>query len=88
MDLCYGTIRVVEENYTDKLPQTSWGEDRPPNVKRKRLTCPICKRRLMSSISWDYNGEVLIHTLPPHKPKMWWKKHKRRKEKTSANRIR
>jgi hypothetical protein len=54
----------------------------PSKVKRIRLICPVCGRRVMSSVSQN-DGDI-YHTLPPHKPKGWWKKKKpRRKERTS-----
>ena len=54
---------------------------RPSKVKRIRLQCPVCGRRVWSSV--DQNDGEIYHSLPPHKPKGWWKKKKdRRKEKS------
>lgn len=47
---------------------------RPANVKRIRVKCPACGRKLMSSIT--QNDREIFHSLPPHKPKKWWKKPK------------
>jgi len=79
MELCYGKITYIERNNTEQRPLTLIPDDRPKGIKRKRLTCPECGRRLMSSISWDEDGNYFFHTIPPHKPKMWWKKNKKRK---------
>mgnify|MGYP001195922342 CR=1 FL=1 len=54
-------------------------EQRPENCKRIRIVCPVCKRRLMSSVEWEHDGDYIIHSLPTHKPKEWWKKGKPRK---------
>jgi len=48
--------------------------ERPTNVKRLRLKCPKCKRRVMSSVRVCHDGCCVIHDLPAHKPKGWWKK--------------
>jgi len=52
---------------------------RPSGVKRMRLKCPICGRKLLSSVYFDIDASNVIHTIPPHKPKGWWKLNKRRK---------
>jgi len=80
MDLCPGgKVRV----YTDTPEGYNWTDAdrgiRPSNTKRIRLTCPICKRRLMSSVSLTHEADDVMHTIPPHKPKKWWKLNKRRK---------
>lgn len=43
-------------------------------VKRIRLTCPVCKRRLLSSVRVGSDLEGILHTLPPHKPKGYKKR--------------
>lgn len=42
---------------------------RPTGVKRIRLTCPECGRRLLSSVGTCEDGCCIIHELPPHKSK-------------------
>jgi|WetSurSiteA1Bulk_404760.scaffolds.fasta_scaffold01794_7 hypothetical protein len=83
--LCEGKIVPVWE-YAGKHKEyfmVTWsGTYRPKNVRRLRLTCPICGRRVMSSVILNQDGDLLIHSLPPHKPKGWWKKKKKRLEKT------
>jgi len=50
-------------------------------IKRIRMTCPVCKRRVLSSISLGHDEDYIRHELPPHKPKHWLKrketKHRR-----------
>lgn len=48
------------------------------NIKRIRMKCPDCGRRIMSSITNCHDGCCFWHVLPPHKPKDWWKKGKQR----------
>ena len=45
-------------------------------VPRIRIICPLCKRRIKSSLGFTHDGEI-YHHLPPHKPKGWWKKKKK-----------
>jgi len=54
---------------------------RPLGVKRKRMTCSKCKRRLWSSVELDHDCVDIIHSIPPHKPKKWWKKKKKEKKR-------
>lgn len=53
----------------------------PTGIKRKRLKCPRCKRRVLSSIRADHDGYDVFHDLPPHKPKGWWKKKRPKKKR-------
>lgn len=45
-------------------------------VPRIRIVCPLCKRRVKSSLGFTHDGEI-YHTLPAHKPRGWWKKKKK-----------
>jgi hypothetical protein len=47
---------------------------RPTGVKRIRIKCPECGRKLWSSVSLCHDGCCLIHELPVHKIKGWWKR--------------
>ena len=58
----------------------NWGE-RPTGIKRKRLKCPKCGRRVLSSVRTDHDGYDVFHDLPPHKPKCWWKKKSKKRRK-------
>jgi hypothetical protein len=87
--LCDGKIEPiwigVDERHRDYSAGwwLSWSNERPENVRRLRLTCPICARRIMSSVQINHDGDFIIHTLPPHKPKGWWKvKHNKPKKST------
>lgn len=62
--------------------------EQPTGVKRKRLKCPNCKRRVLSSIRADHDGYDVFHDLPPHKPKGWWKKKSKKKERARRGRGR
>lgn len=75
---------VVETNPTD---YPTWAEAdsgdrgaRPKRIKRKRLKCPSCGRRLLSSVSTCHDGCCVLHFLPAHKSKGWWKRRKKFEE--------
>jgi hypothetical protein len=36
--------------------------------------CPLCKRKLKPRITLTWDGDAKIVSVPPHKPKHWWKK--------------
>jgi len=48
--------------------ESEWSE------KPKRIVCPKCKRRLMSAVRYNADGDEVYHCVPPHKKKKWWKK--------------
>lgn len=56
----------------------NWGAahagERPVGVRRRRMKCPACGRRLMSSVRPCDDGCHVIHSLPPHKRKGWWQR--------------
>ena len=93
MKLCTGTLEIREDTLDRvykrlELPAWGWwvsgmgGDNRPRGVKRKRLTCPKCKRKMLRSIEVCHDGCCTYHSLPPHKPKGWWKRKKKpRREK-------
>lgn len=92
--LCYGRLKYPiskepKRGVEDMDPTGGWWNgmvSRPSNVKRIRLQCPVCGRRIWSSV--DQGDGEIYHTLPPHKPKGWWKKEKpRRKEKIEENKM-
>lgn len=81
-ELCYGKVETIWlDAGKHRDPSIGFGLAgeivRPKNVRRIRLTCPLCGRRILSSIRLDHDGIYIIHSLPPHKPKGWWKKSKR-----------
>ncbi len=74
--LCFGKTKTEWRSAGDfKL---NWFDaqrgERPTGVKRVRLTCPVCKRRVLASVRTCEDGCCLMFTLPPHKPRYWWKK--------------
>jgi len=83
--LCYGSLVTDWENLPAENMVSHWNAGygyngaRPTGIKRKRLVCPKCKRRILSSVTTCHDGCCVKHYLPPHKPKMWWKKGKKRK---------
>jgi hypothetical protein len=95
--LCYGTDKTYREipfnyilNYQKNYKMgrllnytQAFAGIRPSLIKRIKMTCPICKRRVWSSIQMSDDADLYIHTIPPHKPKMWWKKSKRKKYKNT-----
>lgn len=48
-------------------------------LKRKKIKCLDCGRRVEVSVGNDHDGDVYIY-LPPHKPKNWWRKNKKSKK--------
>lgn len=83
--MCPGSTRpfIIENNPRDYPTRAdAWYGDRgarPERIKRKRLKCPRCGRRVWSSISTCHDGCCVLHFLPPHKSKGWWKRRKKRK---------
>lgn len=60
-----------QDKHMDGIP--GWFISLPPKVKRIRITCPTCKRRVLSSVEADNDGGYIYHRLPPHKVRYWWK---------------
>ena len=79
-DWCQGKDRVVKivkmtnEQVDDTIWQR-WDRGRVKNVKRIVVRCPVCRRRLMTSVEADGDGD-LWHRIPPHKRKGWKRKAK------------
>jgi hypothetical protein len=76
-------IRDTRYRVTCRYTVFSWRDppDRNYNlhsVPSIRLTCPLCKRRVWSRVVTFQDGDCVIHTLPPHKIKHWWKQGKKR----------
>lgn len=60
---------------------------RPTGIKRIKVQCPECGRRLMSSVSCCHDGCCVYHRLPRHKRKGWWKPiHRQGKKVKKARR--
>jgi len=60
-----------------------------PTTFRKRVTCPVCKRRMKADTKFGPDA-VLMWRVPPHKRKGWWKRnrHKRKKAQSRYHRNR
>lgn len=84
-DLCPGgKTDIHESTKADKN-----GDYLP--LKPKRLKCPKCGRKVMTTISYcedHFNTheptDCGIHIIPPHKPKGWWKKKRRKSGKENS----
>lgn len=48
--------------------------DKDWKQERKRLTCPVCKRRMIGWVVIGHDADIIYHAIPPHKKKKWWKK--------------
>lgn len=75
-ELCDGTLNICVDEPKNKEYErgSELNNIRPTGVKRIRLTCPKCKRRLMSSVRMGHDNDGVLHYIPKHKPKKWWKK--------------
>lgn len=71
-----GPVKTVDVPKEKRPPWNimSWHGHRPHGVKRIRVKCPVCGRRMWSSVSQCHDGCCITHSIPPHKVKMWWKK--------------
>lgn len=94
--LCNGTLReyerVTKKHKTVYPYRNAWFVGMnlwtPDGIKRRRLKCPECGRRMMSSVILDEDFDYIHHYIPPHKPKGWWKKSKKKAKKTNNIRRR
>lgn len=83
-DLCPGKARLVITATDEPMLQGFQGfETSRPSVpvKRVRLKCELCGRKVLSSVQVDHDGGEIYHAIPPHKPKMWWKKRSGRENR-------
>jgi hypothetical protein len=78
-NLCGGVLDPVWEKAGKhaEFYLVAWTGVRPEGVKRITMKCPKCKRKLKSSVELNHDGDYVIHRLPPHKPKGWWKRKKK-----------
>lgn len=82
-ELCPGKAKTVWMTTDEpELQGFQWWNRRPTvQVKRIRMKCELCGRKVLSSVEVDHDGGEVIHSIPPHKPKRWWKKTKRRRNR-------
>jgi hypothetical protein len=82
--LCYG--KAVSTKW-ERAPEHGLGyweisEGKiPTGIKRRKLKCSVCKRKVWSSIKLCDDGCCIVHYIPQHKPKYWWRKGKRKRRK-------
>lgn len=72
--ICNGKLPGVWVKIGPIQPVADFNPPRPKWCKRMRMRCPECGRKLWSSISINHDSDYLIHSLPLHKPKGWWKR--------------
>lgn len=48
----------------------------PLGIKRRKVKCPICGRRVTVSVRTT-DIQEFVEVIPPHKPHRWWKKQKK-----------
>ena len=58
----------------------------PSGIKRPRVQCPVCKRRMKANIRVCSDGCCIAFMVPRHKVKEWWKKKKKKNRKGRKNR--
>lgn len=82
-DLCLGKApSIVKEN-----PRIVDVEQTHNGIKRMKIRCDLCGRRVTASVRPSHDDvTVLVFTLPPHKPKGWWKNRGRKANRNSPNR--
>jgi formylmethanofuran dehydrogenase subunit E len=77
-------------NIIEFLPRNQWegyeivmfSHRRPEGqTKRIRMTCNDCGRKVLSSVMMDEDGQMIFHSIPPHKRKGWWKREKKSRRK-------
>ena len=57
-------------------------------VRKKRVKCPTCGRKLWAWASICHDGCCVTYVIPPHKKKGWWKKKLKKQEKRISPRGR
>ena len=74
--LCPGSKQRIYD--AEQHPHLTWGEARdgvlPTGMKRRRITCRLCGRRMTAALRVCADGCCLYHVVPPHKPRGWWRK--------------
>ena len=72
-------VNIKDRLYKHNPNESTFGDITLRNVKRIRVKCSVCKRRMLADIRICHDGCCLTYILPPHKIKYWWKKGKKRK---------
>ncbi len=79
-ELCHGqpiqtAVPTSQRKRESRLEGRQSPQDGQPfsaPLKRMRLTCARCGRRLVAS--FEVVEGTFVYSLPPHKPKGWWKR--------------
>jgi hypothetical protein len=82
-DLCQGKAdRVWVYLPVDKRPPMVFAifAVHRKRIKSIRMKCEKCGRRIMSSAHVIDDGDYIVHSIPPHKPRFWWKRNKPAKD--------
>ena len=86
IELCPGKADTKMVEITrDQIKEGSdtWRDRRcSQGVRRILMTCKLCGRRIPSSIYVGHDGDIIVHEMPPHKPRGWWRKPPRVKRNT------
>lgn len=74
--ICPGArVRILDKKQESGLDHFDISDGLlPVGVKRIKITCPKCKRRVWSSVATCDDGCCLYHVLVPHKVRYWWRK--------------
>ncbi len=75
-ELCSGKAKTIITETNEGF--TFWNTRPSKPTKRIRMKCELCGRRVWSSVMIDHDGHEIFHTIPPHKPKGWWKKRNKK----------
>lgn len=91
-DWCEGAGKIVkiEKMTNEQIDNTAWISfclGRPSGVKRIKLRCPVCRRRLTASVQATMDADIL-HRVPRHKSKGWNRKKKSPGRKSQGRRMR
>lgn len=90
--LCPGSVTGIVQSAPEDSPShpsVGWWDAangvRPTGIRRIRVKCPYCGRKLLTSVSVCDDGCCIYHSIPRHKPKGWWKRVKKAKSGKKKN---
>lgn len=70
--------KIIDQHLENDKLNGMWGSVRGnlSGVKRIRVTCPVCGRKLILSVQVAPDADGIIHSIPKHKPKGYNKQKK------------
>lgn len=71
-------FKIMTDEQIDNTAWSSFCFGRPKGIKRITLRCPVCGRRLTTSVEATMDAEI-VHRVPYHKPKDHKRKMPRRR---------